>query len=203
MKFSPLSVRAEWAKSIKPATRASIASSPSKFLPAHLADRAELRERFDREAKTIASLNHPHICTLHDTGHQDGIDYLVMEYLEGETLAQRLAKGALPIEAGLAIRHRNCRRAGQGASQGHHASGSETRQHHAHQVGDEVAGLRSGEAEAGGRSRNVRFRSFLQSQNPLTAQGTILGTLQYIAPEQVEGKRTRSMRARTFLPSAP
>ena len=56
-----------------------------KVLPTHLADRSELRERFEREAKTIASLNHPHICVLHDIGQQDGIDYLVMEYLEGET----------------------------------------------------------------------------------------------------------------------
>src|SRR6202521_4872327 len=69
-----------------------------KVLPAHLADCSELRERFDREAKTIASLNHPHICVLHDIGHQDEIDFLVMEYIEGETLAQRLAKGALPIQ---------------------------------------------------------------------------------------------------------
>src|SRR6202140_4249278 len=68
-----------------------------KVLPAHLADRSELRERFEREAKTIAGLNHPHICTLHDIGHQDGIDFLVMEYLEGETLAQRLQKGPLPL----------------------------------------------------------------------------------------------------------
>src|SRR5271167_4440776 len=58
-----------------------------KVLPTHLADRVELRERFDREAKTIASLNHPHICVLHDIGLQDDVDYLVMEYLEGETLA--------------------------------------------------------------------------------------------------------------------
>src|SRR5438309_8663556 len=69
-----------------------------KVLPSHLADRSELRERFEREARTIASLNHPHICTLFDIGHQDGIDYLVMEYLEGETLAQRLKKGPLPLE---------------------------------------------------------------------------------------------------------
>src|ERR1700686_1044209 len=69
-----------------------------KVLPTHLADRAELRDRFDREAKTIASLNHPHICVLHDIGHQDGTDFLVMEYLEGETLAQRLVKGSLPID---------------------------------------------------------------------------------------------------------
>ncbi len=57
-----------------------------------------MRERFEREAKTIASLNHPHICTLFDTGHQDDIDFLVMEYIEGETLAQRLQKGPLPIQ---------------------------------------------------------------------------------------------------------
>src|SRR5712691_8846685 len=69
-----------------------------KVLPAHLADDPERRERFEREARTIASLNHPHICTLYDIGRQDGIDYLVMEYLEGGTLAQRLMKGRLPLE---------------------------------------------------------------------------------------------------------
>ena len=69
-----------------------------KVLPPHLADSPELRERLEREARTIASLNHPHICTLYDVGHQDGTDYLVMEYLEGETLAQRLVKGPLPLE---------------------------------------------------------------------------------------------------------
>jgi serine/threonine protein kinase len=69
-----------------------------KVLPTHLADRSELRERFEREAKTIASLNHPHICTLFDTGHQDDIEFLVMEYIEGETLAQRLQKGPLPLQ---------------------------------------------------------------------------------------------------------
>ena len=60
-----------------------------KVLPSHLADSPELRERFEREARTIASLNHPHICTLHDIGHQNGTDFLVMEYLEGETLVPR------------------------------------------------------------------------------------------------------------------
>ena len=91
-------MRAEWARCTAPATPASTASSPSRFCLTHLADRAELRERFEREARTIASLNHPHICTLYDIGHQDGIDFLVMEYLEGETLAQRLLKGPLPLE---------------------------------------------------------------------------------------------------------
>jgi eukaryotic-like serine/threonine-protein kinase len=60
--------------------------------------RARSRERFEREARIIAGLNHPHICTLYDVGHQDGTDYLVMEHLEGETLLKRLAKGPLPPE---------------------------------------------------------------------------------------------------------
>src|ERR1700722_11217983 len=61
-----------------------------KILPSHLSENSDAKQRFDREARTISSLNHPNICTLYDVGHQDGIDYLVMEYLEGETLADRL-----------------------------------------------------------------------------------------------------------------
>src|SRR5271163_2045284 len=68
-----------------------------KVLPAHLSSRPELRERFEREARTVSSLNHPHICTLYDIGFQDNVRFLVMEYLEGETLADRLAKGPLPF----------------------------------------------------------------------------------------------------------
>jgi eukaryotic-like serine/threonine-protein kinase len=69
-----------------------------KILPHDRAARPELRERFEREARTIASLNHPHICTLYDIGQQDGTDFLVMEYLEGETLAERLKKGPLALD---------------------------------------------------------------------------------------------------------
>src|SRR5579863_3300960 len=64
-----------------------------KILSAHLSSDADARQRFDREARAISSLNHPNICTLHDVGHHDGTDYLVMEYLEGVTLADRLEKG--------------------------------------------------------------------------------------------------------------
>src|SRR5262249_14150140 len=66
-------------------------------LNSSVASSPELKQRFEREARTISRLNHPRICTLHDVGHQDGTDFLVMEYLEGETLAQRLMKGALAI----------------------------------------------------------------------------------------------------------
>src|ERR1700745_1913598 len=69
-----------------------------KILPAHLSNDPVRKQRFEREAKTISSLNHPHICVLYDIGHQDGTDFLVMEYLEGETLAERLKKGPLPLE---------------------------------------------------------------------------------------------------------
>src|SRR5246500_5228871 len=69
-----------------------------KVLPRHLSDRADLRERFEIEARTVSSLSHPNICTLHDIGKQDGIDYIVMEYLDGETLASRLTRGPLPLE---------------------------------------------------------------------------------------------------------
>ena len=74
-----------------------------KVLPAHVAADPELKRRFEREAKTISSLNHPHICTLYDIGHQSGIDFLVMEYLEGETLEERLQHGALQL--GDAVQH--------------------------------------------------------------------------------------------------
>jgi serine/threonine protein kinase len=69
-----------------------------KILPSRLSSDPAHKQRFEREAKAISHLNHPHICVLHDIGHQDGIDYLVMECVEGETLAKRLEKGPLPLE---------------------------------------------------------------------------------------------------------
>src|SRR5580700_9955870 len=69
-----------------------------KVLPLHLSTDPVRRQRFEREARAISALQHPNICTLYDVGHQEGTDYLVMEYLEGQTLAARLAGGALPLE---------------------------------------------------------------------------------------------------------
>jgi eukaryotic-like serine/threonine-protein kinase len=69
-----------------------------KVLPAHLAESPEVKQRFEREARAVSALNHPNICTLYDVGSQDGTEFLVMEYLEGETLASRLEKGALPLD---------------------------------------------------------------------------------------------------------
>src|SRR5579864_4084834 len=158
-----------------------------KVLPAHLADRAELRERFDREAKTIASLNHPHICTLYDTGHQDDVDFLVMEYIEGETLAQRLQKGPLPLDQVLryaieiadaldkahrkGITHRDLKPGNIMLTK----SGTKL-------LDFGLAKLRQDVAPA------TPFSELPTANNAITAEGTILGTLQYMAPEQVEGK---------------
>src|SRR2546423_4762896 len=72
-----------------------------KVLPAALALDPQFRARFDREAKAISALDHPHICALYDVGEQDGTSFLVMQYLEGETLADRLVKGALPLDQAL------------------------------------------------------------------------------------------------------
>src|ERR1700692_3558241 len=72
-----------------------------KVLPEHLSQKPQLRERFEREARAVSSLNHSNICTLHDVGQQDDVDFLVMEYLEGDTLAQRLKKGSLPLDQAL------------------------------------------------------------------------------------------------------
>ncbi|HKA25551.1 MAG TPA: protein kinase, partial [Candidatus Eisenbacteria bacterium] len=68
-----------------------------KILPTHVAATEDARARFEREARAVSSLNHPHICTLYDVGRQDDLDYLVMEYIEGETLAVRLSRGPLPL----------------------------------------------------------------------------------------------------------
>src|SRR5947207_15530505 len=69
-----------------------------KVLPQHLSENPEVRARFEREARTVSSLNHPHICTLFDVGREGATDYLVMELVDGETLAQRLARGPLPLD---------------------------------------------------------------------------------------------------------
>jgi eukaryotic-like serine/threonine-protein kinase len=159
-----------------------------KVLPTHLADRPELRERFEREAKTIASLNHPHICTLHDTGHQDGIDYLVMEYLEGETLAQRLLKGSLPLEQVLqyAIEISD-------ALDKAHRKGVTHRDLKPGNImltksGTKLLDFGLAKLKQDAAPANVPLSDLPTAKDPLTAQGSIVGTLQYMAPEQLEGK---------------
>jgi serine/threonine protein kinase len=166
-----------------------------KVLPTHLADRSELRERFEREAKTIASLNHPHICTLYDTGHQDDIDFLVMEYIEGETLAQRLQRGALPIQQVLQYSIEIT-----DALDKAHRKGITHRDLKPGNIMLTKSGtklLDFGLAKLQQDSRPAApFSELATIQGGETAEGTILGTLQYMAPEQVEA---RPVDARTDI----
>jgi Tol biopolymer transport system component len=158
-----------------------------KILPEGLAGDAQFRERFDREARAISQLTHPHICVLYDVGHQDGSDYLVMEYLEGETLEQRLNKGAVPVNQALQYAIETAE-----ALDKAHRSGIVHRDLKPGNIMLTKGGaklLDFGLAKSGTSVEPVAGLSMLPTTPPgLTAQGTILGTFQYMAPEQLEGK---------------
>jgi eukaryotic-like serine/threonine-protein kinase len=158
-----------------------------KVLPEHLSSNPEAKQRFEREARAISSLNHAHICALYDVGTQDGVDYLVMEYLEGQTLADRLQKGALPIEQVLKL--------------GIEIADALDK---AHRQGIVHRDLKPGNimlTKAGAKLMDFGLAkpaqvAFIASanvgtptlSNRLTVEGTIVGTFQYMAPEQLEGK---------------
>jgi len=165
-----------------------------KVLPQHLSANPEVRARFEREAKTVSSLNHPNICTLFDVGREGDTDYLVMELIDGETLASRLVKGALPIAETLRI--------------GSQIADALDRAHRAGVVHRDLkpgnimltkAGAKLmdfGLARAtgmvgGGSGSSATVAALTQSPTmaqPLTTEGTIVGTFQYMSPEQLEGK---------------
>jgi len=157
-----------------------------KVLQGHLAVSPETRQRFEREARVVSSLNHPHICTLFDVGHQDGMDYLVMEFLEGESLADRLARGALPIpellQIGIEVADALDRAHRQGLVHRDLKPGNVVLTRSGAKLLDfglaRVTGLEA--QAASGLSSPTMSR-------PLTAEGTIVGTYQYMAPEQLEG----------------
>jgi eukaryotic-like serine/threonine-protein kinase len=163
-----------------------------KILPPHLTRMPDAKQRFEREARAISSLNHPHICTLHDVGHQDGTDFLVMELVEGETLAKRLEKGQLPtvelLRIGIEI---------SDALEKAHRKGILHRDLKPSNIMLTKSGAKLmdfGLAKAAGEGATPALETLTRSLNPsarstpVTAQGTIVGTFQYMAPEQMEGK---------------
>src|SRR3984957_1021273 len=162
-----------------------------KILPDHLSDNTEAKQRFEREARAISSLNHPNICTLYDVGHQDGVDYLVMEFLEGETLAERIRKGPTPIEQILKIGMEVC----DGLEKAHRM-GVVHRDLKPANIMLTKAGAKLmdfGLAKAtpavapADSSLNATLNTPAASQ-PLTQRGTVVGTFQYMSPEQLDGK---------------
>ena len=157
-----------------------------KILPAALAADPELRERFDREARAISQLTHPHICTLHDVGREGAVDYLVLEYLEGESLEKRLARGALPLGTALTIAIEIA-----DALTAAHRAGIVHRDLKPGNIMLTKSGaklLDFGLAKTTTPVVAGSSASMLLTTPPnVTAQGTILGTFQYMAPEQIEG----------------
>src|SRR5215470_8956959 len=159
-----------------------------KILPPHLSDNVEAQQRFDREARAISSLSDPHICHLYDVGQQDGTNYLVMEYLEGETLADRLHKGRLPLEQVFKVGEEVC----EGLEKAHR-SGVVHRDLKPSNIMLTKSGAKLmdfGLAKAPGTTVGTRSssNSGATMSRPLTAEGTIVGTFQYMSPEQVEGR---------------
>ena len=169
-----------------------------KVLPTHLAFSPESKQRFDREARAISALNHPNICQLYDIGSQGGVDFLIMEFLEGETLADRLRKGALPLNETLKIAialadalavahrqgivHRDLKPGNIMLTKG----GAKLMDFGlAKPLGAPAAGAVSSSAPSFTAAPTVSGPSPL---TPLTAAGSVVGTIQYMSPEQIEGK---------------
>ena len=165
-----------------------------KVLPQHLSADAELRARFEREAKTISSLNHPHICTLFDVGREGDTDFLVMELVEGETLAERLTKGAMPtaevMRLGGQIADALDRAHRAGVIHRDLKPGNVMLAKSGAKLMDFGLARATGMAGPGGTS-GVTLAALTQSPTvaqALTTEGTLIGTFQYMSPEQLEGR---------------
>jgi serine/threonine protein kinase len=153
-----------------------------KVLPEHIAKRADLRARFEREARAVASLNHPHICVLHDIGSHNGADFMVMEYMEGETLGARIEKGPIPVEQALKL----ATQIADALDRAHRAGVThrDVKPSNIMLTRDGVKVLDFGLAKSAPKTGPTEETL----TKALTTEGSILGTPQYMAPEQFEGK---------------
>src|ERR1700720_3494912 len=156
-----------------------------KVLPANLSSDPSLRQRLEREARAVSKLSHPHICTLHDIGHQDGVDFLVMELIEGETLEDRLTKGPLSTEETI----RYAAQIAEAMAKAHKL-GITHRDLKPSNVMLTKSGAKLMDFGLAKQSAPVAaaFAEMTLEQSKLTGEGNIVGTFQYMAPEQLEGK---------------
>lgn len=154
-----------------------------KVLPEHIAKREDLRVRFEREARAVASLNHPQICVLHDIGEQDGTRFMVMEMIEGETLGARIEKGAVPLPQALSY----ATQIADALDRAHRAGVThrDIKPGNIMVTRDGVKVLDFGLAKA---AAGTTAPSEATLTKALTGEGTVLGTPQYMAPEQFEGR---------------
>lgn len=160
-----------------------------KVLPPHLAADTELRRRFEREARVISSLSHPHICTLFDIGQHEGVDFLVMELLEGETLAERLQRGPIPVEQVLKIGIEIADALEKAHKQGSGIVHRDLKPANIMLTKSGAKLLDFGLAKYTVSAAQEAVRSTLAiSDSNITSKGEIVGTFQYMAPEQLEGK---------------
>jgi serine/threonine protein kinase len=158
-----------------------------KLLPSELAASSESRQRLEREARSISKLSHPHICALYDIGHQNGIDFLVMEYVEGETLEQRLSRGPLSIEQVFKVAIEICDALDRAHQQ---------RVIHRDLKPGNIMLTKSGAKLLDfGLAKLLHLQAAVEvalteitAERKLTAEGVLVGTLQYMAPEQLEAK---------------
>jgi len=156
-----------------------------KVLPVQIASNSDLRQRFEREAKAISSLNHPNICILHDVGSQGEVDFLVMEYLDGETLAARLTKGPVPVPELLTIAIQIADALDKAHRQGLVHRDLKPGNIMLTKSGAKLMDFGLAKLTESGIIQGV---SGITRTTPLTGEGTIIGTLQYMSPEQLEGR---------------
>src|SRR6516225_9002970 len=158
-----------------------------KILPASLSCDSSLKQRLEREAKAVSRLSHPHICALHDIGHQDGVDFLVMEFLDGETLEQRLLRGPLPTEQAL----RSAVQIADALAKAHKLGFTHRDLKPANimltKSGAKLMDFGLAKHCATAPPASVLTEVTLE-QSKLTGDGMLVGTFQYMAPEQLEGK---------------
>jgi serine/threonine protein kinase/Tol biopolymer transport system component len=168
-----------------------------KVLPSHLSSNPELKQRMEREAKAISALQHANICTLHDIGSQDGTDFLVMEYLEGQTLAERLAKGALPLDQVLKIATEIAQALEKAHQRGIIHRDLKPANIMLTKAGAKLMdfGLAKPELSIAPQAvgpftpstPTMNLASLTAAVSPLTQKGSIVGTFQYLAPELLQG----------------